>query len=120
MAGRFHAWQSSMLFAFMFVIHVIFSWTAIISWFLLIGDLVLIGFLTMHAYRDGRFGGLRERALLLTGLQLRRWIAMRFRSLGRLRRRLRMTSEAGCDEFMCWTCLSGVMGLTGIIGVRAL
>lgn len=51
---RFHAWQSSMLFAFMFVIHVIFSWTAIISWFLFIGDLALIGFLTMHAYQDGK------------------------------------------------------------------
>lgn len=42
-----------MLFAFMFVIHVIFSWTAIISWFLFIVDLCLIGFLTMHAYQDG-------------------------------------------------------------------
>ncbi|KAL5391968.1 hypothetical protein PMIN06_003742 [Paraphaeosphaeria minitans] len=49
---RFHAWQSSLLFAFIFVIHIIFSWSSIISWFLLVGDLGLIGFLTMHAYQD--------------------------------------------------------------------
>ncbi|KAJ4305010.1 hypothetical protein N0V90_000539 [Kalmusia sp. IMI 367209] len=50
---RFHAWQSSLLFAFVFVIHIIFSWSSIISWLLLVGDLGLIGFLTMHAYQDG-------------------------------------------------------------------
>ncbi|KAF2678489.1 hypothetical protein K458DRAFT_395032 [Lentithecium fluviatile CBS 122367] len=49
---RFHAWQSSLLFAFIFVIHIIFSWSSVISWLLFIGDLGLIGFLTMHAYQD--------------------------------------------------------------------
>ncbi|KAF1978358.1 hypothetical protein BU23DRAFT_563971 [Bimuria novae-zelandiae CBS 107.79] len=49
---RFHAWQSSLLFAFIFVIHIIFSWSSVISWILLAGDLALIGFLTMHAWRD--------------------------------------------------------------------
>jgi uncharacterized membrane protein len=52
--GRFHAWQSSLLFAFIFVVHIIFSWSSIISWLLFVGDLGLIGFLTMHAYQDGK------------------------------------------------------------------
>lgn len=52
-ANRFHAWQSSLLFAFVFVIHIIFSWSSVISWLLFVGDLGLIGFLTMHAYQDG-------------------------------------------------------------------
>jgi uncharacterized membrane protein len=51
---RFHAWQASLLFAFIFIIHIIFSWSSIISWLLLVGDLGLIGFLTMHAYQDGK------------------------------------------------------------------
>lgn len=34
---RFHAWQSSLLFAFVFVVHVIFSWSSFISWILFIG-----------------------------------------------------------------------------------
>ncbi|KAF2007129.1 hypothetical protein P154DRAFT_517532, partial [Amniculicola lignicola CBS 123094] len=49
---RFHAWQSSLLFAFVFVIHIIFSWSSIISWLLFVCDLGLIGFLTWHAYKD--------------------------------------------------------------------
>ncbi|EEA27141.1 hypothetical protein TMatcc_004586 [Talaromyces marneffei ATCC 18224] len=49
---RFHAWQSSMLFSAIFVLHLIFSWSSIISWFMLIGDLVLIAFLSLHAYQD--------------------------------------------------------------------
>ena len=49
---RFHAWQSSLLFAFIFVVHIIFSWSSIISWLLFIGDVGLIAFLTMHAYKD--------------------------------------------------------------------
>ena len=50
---RFHAWQSSMLFAVIFVVHLIFVWSTIISWTLFAVDLVLIAFLAMHAYRDG-------------------------------------------------------------------
>ncbi|KAF9889117.1 hypothetical protein FE257_007606 [Aspergillus nanangensis] len=49
---RFHAWQSSMLFTIMFIIHLIFSFSSFLSWTLFIGDLALIGFLSMHAYRD--------------------------------------------------------------------
>jgi uncharacterized membrane protein len=52
---RFHAWQSSLLFAFIFVVHIIFSWSSIISWFLFVGDLALIAYLTVRAYQDGEF-----------------------------------------------------------------
>jgi uncharacterized membrane protein len=50
---RFHAWQSSLLFAFVFVIHVIFSWSSFISWVLFVGDVVGIAWLTWRAYLDG-------------------------------------------------------------------
>ncbi|KAF2828673.1 hypothetical protein CC86DRAFT_196427 [Ophiobolus disseminans] len=49
---RFHAWQSSLLFAFVFVIHIIFSWSSFISWVLFLGDLVGIAWLTYRAYLD--------------------------------------------------------------------
>ncbi|KAI0404565.1 hypothetical protein F4802DRAFT_597990 [Xylaria palmicola] len=49
---RFHAWQSSLVFTVMFVIHLLFSWSAFLSWVITLGDLVLIGFLALHAYRD--------------------------------------------------------------------
>ncbi|MCJ1371332.1 hypothetical protein MMC20_002547 [Loxospora ochrophaea] len=49
---RFHAWQSSLLFTAIFVIHLIFAWSAVLSWILFAGDLCLIGLLTLHAYRD--------------------------------------------------------------------
>lgn len=72
---RFHAWQSSLLFTFVFVsppyhpsllssnklhkliikrqvIHLIFSWSAFISWTLLIIDIALIALLSLHAYQD--------------------------------------------------------------------
>lgn len=49
---RFHAWQSSMLFTIIFIIHLIFAWSAIISWTLFAIDLILIAFLALHAYRD--------------------------------------------------------------------
>lgn len=52
---RFHAWQSSLLFAFVFVVHIIFSWSSFISWVLLVGDVGLIGWLTWRAYLDGEF-----------------------------------------------------------------
>ena len=52
---RFHAWQSSLLFAFLFVIHVIFSWSGFVSWVLFIGDVGLIAWLTRRAYLDGEF-----------------------------------------------------------------
>ncbi|KAL4906102.1 hypothetical protein BDW74DRAFT_151282 [Aspergillus multicolor] len=49
---RFHAWQSSMLFTAIFIIHLIFSWSSLLSWLMFIGDLALIGFLSMKAYQD--------------------------------------------------------------------
>ncbi|KAJ5989122.1 hypothetical protein N7481_004332 [Penicillium waksmanii] len=49
---RFHAWQSSMLFSAIFVIHLIFAWSSFLSWTLFIIDILLIGFLSMRAYRD--------------------------------------------------------------------
>ncbi|KAL8691993.1 MAG: hypothetical protein Q9218_002885 [Villophora microphyllina] len=64
---RFHAWQSSLVFTAMFIIHLIFSWSSVLSWIIFVLDLGLIGFLTMHAYQDANnldrlelpfFGGL--------------------------------------------------------------
>ncbi|KAF2096991.1 hypothetical protein NA57DRAFT_77241 [Rhizodiscina lignyota] len=49
---RYHAWQSALLFAFIFVLHILFSWTAVISWMLFAVDLLLIGWLTYRAYKD--------------------------------------------------------------------
>ncbi|PGH30595.1 hypothetical protein GX50_06633 [[Emmonsia] crescens] len=49
---RFHAWQSSMLFTVIFIIHMIFAWSSVISWLLFVCDIALIGFLSMRAYRD--------------------------------------------------------------------
>ncbi|KAI4246811.1 MAG: hypothetical protein L6R40_001840 [Gallowayella cf. fulva] len=64
---RFHAWQSSLVFTVMFIIHLIFSWSSVLSWILFVFDLGLIAFLTFHAYQDANnldrielpfFGGL--------------------------------------------------------------
>lgn len=49
---RFHAWQASLLFTFIFVMHIIFSWSSIISWLLFTCDIGLIAYLTLRAYRD--------------------------------------------------------------------
>ncbi|EXJ87680.1 hypothetical protein A1O1_04604 [Capronia coronata CBS 617.96] len=49
---RFHAWQSSMLFSVIFILHLIVSWSPVLSWTLFAIDLVLIGFLALHAYQD--------------------------------------------------------------------
>lgn len=49
---RFHAWQSSLLFTFLFLIHLIFSFSKFVSYALLVLDLGLIAFLALHAYRD--------------------------------------------------------------------
>lgn len=49
---RFHAWQSSMLFSAIFVLHLVLSFSRVLSWMLFTVDLILIGFLTLHAYRD--------------------------------------------------------------------
>lgn len=49
---RFHAWQSSLLFTAIFVVHLLFSWSKFLSWVFFLGDLVLIGWLVLNAYRD--------------------------------------------------------------------
>ncbi|KAF2209437.1 hypothetical protein CERZMDRAFT_100231 [Cercospora zeae-maydis SCOH1-5] len=48
---RFHAWQSALVFSALFLVHIIFSWTAVISWLLFILDIVLIGYLAYGAWR---------------------------------------------------------------------
>ena len=57
--SRFHAWQSSLTFSAIFVIHLIFSWSSVLSWMLFVGDLGLIGLLTLHAYQDGLYIAVR-------------------------------------------------------------
>ena len=49
---RFHAWQSSMLFSCIFVVHLLLVWSTVLSWLLFGVDLCLMGFLALHAYRD--------------------------------------------------------------------
>jgi len=49
---RFHAWQSSILFTALFVLHLIFSWSSFFSWVIFLGDLALMGWLVVKAYRD--------------------------------------------------------------------
>ncbi|KAH6856382.1 hypothetical protein B0I37DRAFT_367231 [Chaetomium sp. MPI-CAGE-AT-0009] len=49
---RFHAWQSSLLFTALFVLHLLFSWSTFLSWVFFLADLVLIAWLVFNAYRD--------------------------------------------------------------------
>ncbi|KAK8029831.1 hypothetical protein PG993_011122 [Apiospora rasikravindrae] len=49
---RFHAWQSSLMFTALFIIHLIFSWSTFLSWVLILGDLALMAFMALKAYRD--------------------------------------------------------------------
>lgn len=51
--SRFHAWQSSLVFAALFIVHLVFSWSGFLSWLLFVADLALIAFLVFRAYRDG-------------------------------------------------------------------
>lgn len=50
---RFHAWQSALLFGFMFFVHIISSWSSWLSWILFVGDLGMIGYLAFGAWREG-------------------------------------------------------------------
>jgi uncharacterized membrane protein len=63
---RFHAWQSALVWSFLGVIHVIFSWSTVISWVLFLGDVIGIGWLGWRAYRDGKllFEDVRVRELI--------------------------------------------------------
>ena len=49
---RFHAWQSSMVFTVVFLLHLLFSWSKILSWIIFALDVLVIAFLAQHAYRD--------------------------------------------------------------------
>lgn len=49
---RFHAWQSSLLFSFLFILHLLLVWSSFLSWSLLLVDIGLVAFLTGKAYRD--------------------------------------------------------------------
>ncbi|KAL2164727.1 hypothetical protein VTH06DRAFT_22 [Thermothelomyces fergusii] len=49
---RFHAWQSSLLFTALFVVHLLVSWSTFLSWLQFLGELVLIAWLVFNAYRD--------------------------------------------------------------------
>ncbi|KAI5862487.1 hypothetical protein GGS23DRAFT_597292 [Durotheca rogersii] len=49
---RFHAWQSSLLFTVVFIVHLVFSWSSFLSWVLAIADLFLMVWLALRAYRD--------------------------------------------------------------------
>jgi len=49
---RFHAWQSSLLFTAVFVVHILFSWSTVLSWLLFFGDIALMAWLATRAYRD--------------------------------------------------------------------
>ncbi|KXJ91654.1 hypothetical protein Micbo1qcDRAFT_57029 [Microdochium bolleyi] len=49
---RFHAWQSSLLFTAVFVLHLIFSSSTFLGWVIFLADLGLMAFLTLKAYRD--------------------------------------------------------------------
>ncbi|KAI5304182.1 hypothetical protein KEM56_006767 [Ascosphaera pollenicola] len=49
---RFHAWQSTLLFSALWVVHILIAWSSILSSILFIVDIGLIVFLALHAYRD--------------------------------------------------------------------
>ncbi|KAF3345439.1 hypothetical protein HYQ45_018055 [Verticillium longisporum] len=49
---RFHAWQASLLFTAILVIHLIFSFSRFLSWLFFLGDLFAMVWLAMRAYQD--------------------------------------------------------------------
>lgn len=69
---RFHAWQGSMLFSILFVLHLCFSPSRILSWMLFVVDLVLMAFLASRAYRD--VDTLEHFELPILGRLANRWV----------------------------------------------
>ncbi|KAL1899531.1 hypothetical protein Sste5346_002932 [Sporothrix stenoceras] len=49
---RFHAWQASLMFTIMIILHLILHRSSFLSWVLFLADLGLMGWLTLNAYRD--------------------------------------------------------------------
>lgn len=79
----FHAYQSSLVFSAIFVLHLIFAWSSILSWMLFVADLGLIGLLTLHAYQDGKSLLCPSLTVLeITSWQLMDWIVSSFLFLG--------------------------------------
>ncbi|KAL5615682.1 uncharacterized protein BROUX77_001519 [Berkeleyomyces rouxiae] len=49
---RFHAWQSSLLFSAMAVLHFMFLWSKLFSTSLMVAELAAIAWLSFRAYKD--------------------------------------------------------------------
>ncbi|KAH8649951.1 hypothetical protein BX600DRAFT_473861 [Xylariales sp. PMI_506] len=49
---RFHAWQSSLMFTVVFIVHLLFSWSTFLSWVVFLADLGLMAYMALKAYRD--------------------------------------------------------------------
>jgi len=49
---RFHAWQASLLFTGIVILHLILSFSAFLSWLLFVIDLGFMGVGAWHAYKD--------------------------------------------------------------------
>ncbi|KAL1896983.1 hypothetical protein Cpir12675_002564 [Ceratocystis pirilliformis] len=49
---RFHAWQSSLLFSAIVLLHVLLLWSSFFSSFLMLAELAAIAWLTFRAYQD--------------------------------------------------------------------
>ncbi|KAL6711273.1 hypothetical protein ACN47E_005804 [Coniothyrium glycines] len=47
---RFHAWQASLLFSFLAVVHVIFSWSSVVGWGLVGGEVGAVAWLVRKAW----------------------------------------------------------------------
>lgn len=50
--NSFHAYQSSLLFTALFLLHLLLSFSSILSWLFFTFDMLLILFLAWHAYKD--------------------------------------------------------------------
>jgi uncharacterized membrane protein len=79
---RFHAWQSSLLFSAMFILHLLFMRWTFFSWIIFLADIGLMGYLTYRAYIDGMFPTFSRSMLNPDTIEPIPWIDLKFRSLG--------------------------------------
>ncbi|KAF2398359.1 UPF0132 domain-containing protein [Trichodelitschia bisporula] len=49
---RFHAWQSTLVFGVLFVVHLLFSWSRLLGWLFFLFELMLAARLAWRAYTD--------------------------------------------------------------------